>query len=255
LAESYVASLAKGEQQKLSPVWKNGLQSIYNSYLGECPEKFNYNGKEYTPKSFVSDVLGLKASDYVSLTSFTHHPFYSKFIIEVQDNWRWAESYNLPIDEFMEVMDNAINTGYTIAWGSDVSENGFTRDGIAVCPDVQKVRDEAGSDAARWTGRALKKNFEELTKKPMDEINVTQEMRQEAYDNWETTDDHGMQIYGIAKDQNVKEYYMVKNSWGDTGKYKGKWYASKTFVKYKTMNILVHKDAIPAAIKSKLGIQ
>jgi aminopeptidase C len=255
LAESYVASLAKGEQQKLSPVWKNGLQSIYNSYLGECPEKFNYNGKEYTPKSFVSDVLGLKASDYVSLTSFTHHPFYSKFIIEVQDNWRWAESYNLPIDEFMEVMDNAINTGYTIAWGSDVSENGFTRDGIAVCPDVQKVRDEAGSDAARWTGRALKKNFEELTKKPMDEINVTQEMRQEAYDNWETTDDHGMQIYGIAKDQNGKEYYMVKNSWGDTGKYKGKWYASKTFVKYKTMNILVHKDAIPAAIKSKLGIQ
>jgi aminopeptidase C len=255
LAESYVASLAKGDQQKLSPVWKNGLQSIYNSYLGECPEKFNYNGKEYTPKSFVSDVLGLKASDYVSLTSFTHHPFYSKFIIEVQDNWRWAESYNLPIDEFMEVMDNAINTGYTIAWGSDVSEDGFTRDGIAVCPDVQKVRDEAGSDAARWTGRALKKNFEELTQKPMDEITVTQEMRQAAYDNWETTDDHGMQIYGIAKDQNGKEYYMVKNSWGKTGKYDGKWYASKTFVKYKTMNILVHKDAIPAAIKSKLGIQ
>ncbi len=255
LAESYVASLAQGDQKKLSPVWKNGLQSIYNSYLGECPEKFNYNGKEYTPKSFVSDVLGLKASDYVSLTSFTHHPFYSKFIIEVQDNWRWAESYNLPIDEFMEVMDNAINTGYTIAWGSDVSEDGFTRDGIAVCPDVQKVRDEAGSDAARWTGRALKKNFEELTQKPMDEITVTQEMRQEAYDNWETTDDHGMQIYGIAKDQNGKEYYMVKNSWGETGKYKGKWYASKTFVKYKTMNILVHKDAIPAAIKSKLGIQ
>lgn len=255
LAESYVASLAQGDQKKLSPVWKNGLQSIYNSYLGECPEKFNYNGKEYTPKSFVSDVLGLKASDYVSLTSFTHHPFYSKFIIEVQDNWRWAESYNLPIDEFMEVMDNAINTGYTIAWGSDVSEDGFTRDGIAVCPDVQKVRDEAGSDAARWTGRALKKNFEELAKKPMDEITVTQEMRQEAYDNWETTDDHGMQIYGIAKDQNGKEYYMVKNSWGETGKYKGKWYASKTFVKYKTMNILVHKDAIPAAIKSKLGIQ
>lgn len=254
VAEGIVKGINEGKQKKLSPAWFKALNAILDTYLGETPAEFTYNGKKYTPKSF-QESLGLKMEDYVSLTSFTHHPFYEQFIIEVQDNWRWGQSYNLPIDEFMAVMENAVNNGYTFAWGADVSETGFTRDGIAVCPDADHGADITGSDMARWTGMTYMEKRKELTSRPLPEINVTQEMRQEAYDNWETTDDHGMIIYGLAKDQNGKEYFMVKNSWGDAGKYKGVWYASKTFVKYKTMNILVHKDAIPKDIRKKLGIK
>ncbi len=254
VAESMVNGIAKGEQQKLSPAWFKGVNAIFDTYLGEVPEEFTYNGKKYTPQSYMES-LGLNMDDYVGLTSFSHHPFYEQFVIEVQDNWRWGLNYNLPIDELMEVMDNAVREGYTFAWGADVSEIGFTRDGIAVVPDAEKAADLSGSDMARWTGMTKNDKKRELTSKPLPEIEVTQEMRQEAYDNWETTDDHGMQIYGIAKDQNGKEYFMVKNSWGKTGNYEGIWYASKTFVKYKTMNILVHKDAIPKEIRKKLGIK
>lgn len=254
VAEGYVNAIAKGKLSKLTPVWKNGLCAIYDTYLGACPETFTYQGKEYTPKSF-AESLGLKPEDYVSLTSYTHHPFYSEFAIEVQDNWRNGLSYNLPIDELIAVMDNAIQKGYTIAWGSDISETGFSRNGIAVVPDITKEADLSGSDMARWTGLSAANKRQMLTNKPHPEIEVTQEMRQEAYDNWETTDDHGMMIFGIAKDQNGKEYYMVKNSWGESGKYKGIWYASKAFVAYKTMNILVHKDALPKAIAKKLKIK
>lgn len=253
VAGAFVRALAKSDLRKLSPVWPKAFSGIYDAYLGQCPEKFTYKGKEYTPKSYMES-LGLNMDDYISLTSYTHHPFYKPFVIEVQDNWRWATSYNLPIDELMEVFDNAINNGYTIAWGSDVSELGFTRDGIAVMPDM-KSEDLTGSDAARWLGLSASEKRAEATKKPAPEIKVTQEMRQQAYDNWETTDDHGMQIYGIAKDQNGKEYYMVKNSWGKAGKYNGVWYASKAFVAYKTMNIVVHKDAIPKNILKKLGLK
>lgn len=254
VAGAYVNAIAKGSFTKLTPVWKKGLTSIYDTYLGECPESFTYEGKEYTPKTF-ADMIGLNPDDYVSLTSYTHHPFYEKFAIEIQDNWRNGESYNLPIDEFMQVLDNAIMTGYTFAWGSDVSEQGFTRDGIAVMPDVEKGAELSGSDMARWLGMSAADKKKEMTSKPLPEIEVTQEMRQEAFDNWQTTDDHGMLIYGIAKDQHGKEYFMVKNSWGESGAYKGIWYASKTFVKYKTMNILVHKDAIPAEIANKLNLK
>ena len=201
--------------------------------------------------------MGFKKEDYVSLTSYTHHPFYTTFPIEVEDNWRWAESYNLPIDELMEVFDNAINTGYSIAWGSDVSEIGFTRNGIAVVPDVEAI-ENSGSDQDRWLGLSKAQKNEEIKKmieKPCQEMEITQEMRQKDYDNYQTTDDHGMQIFGIAKDQTGKKFYMVKNSWGTDNKYKGIWYASEAFVKYKTMNIVVHKDAIPQAIKAKLGIK
>ena len=232
VAGAYVEAIGKGKFSKLTPVWKNGLRSIYDTYLGECPKEFTYKGKTYTPRTFADEVLKLNMNDYISLTSYTHHPFYTQFNVEVQDNWRNALSYNLPIEELMEVMDNAVRKGYTFAWGSDVSEQGFTRDGIAVFPDAK-----------------------ELTSKPLPEVTVTQEMRQTAFDNWETTDDHGMLIYGLAKDQNGKEYFMVKNSWGEAGKYKGIWYASKAFVAYKTMNILVHKDAIPSNIAKKLGLK
>lgn len=253
VAGAYVNAIAKGNYKKLSPVWKDGLTAIYDTYLGECPENFTYNGKEYTPKSF-ADELGLKAEDYISLTSYTHHPFYDKFILEIQDNWRGGYSYNLPIDEFMEVMDHAVDKGYTIAWGSDVSEAGFTRNGIAVMPDLERT-DLAGSDMARWTGMTPADKSREATSKPGPELIATQEMRQEAFDNWETTDDHGMLIYGTAKDQEGHEYFLVKNSWGTDNKYEGTWYASKPFVRYKTMNIVLHKDALPKHIAKKLGLK
>lgn len=254
VADGYVNAIAKGKFSKLTPVWKKGLSSIYDTYLGECPKEFTYKGKTYTPRTFADQVLGLNMDDYVSLTSFSHHPFYKPFIIEVEDNWRNAPGYNLPLDEFMEVMDSAVRNGYTFAWGADVSEVGFSRNGIAVCPDMEKGADLAGSDMARWLGLSKTDKVKEMTSKPMPEMTITQEMRQTAFDNWETTDDHGMMIYGIAKDQTGKEYFMVKNSWGTSGKYKGIWYVSKAFVAYKTMNILIHKDAIPAAIAKKLGL-
>lgn len=253
VAGAYVDAIAKGKQTKLSPVWKTGLSQIYDNYLGKCPTTFTYKGKTYTPKSF-EESLGLKLDDYVSLTSFTHHPFYEKFAIEVEDNWRGGMSYNLPLDEFMKVIDNAVKNGYCVAWGSDVSEAGFTRDGIAVVPDVNS-KDIDGTDMARWTGMRTADKRRAMTDKPYPEETVTQDKRQLGYDDWETTDDHGMMIFGIAKDQNGKEYYMVKNSWGLAGKYKGIWYASKAFVAYKTLNILVHKDALPKEIAKKLGIK
>ena len=254
VAEAYVKAIGKGKLKKLSPVWKQGLSAIYDTYLGACPKEFSYKGKTYTPRTFADEALGLNMDDYVSLTSYTHHPFYKAFNVEVQDNWRNAPSYNLPIDELIAVMDNAVEKGYTFAWGADVSEDGFTRDGIGVCPNAEKGAELTGSDMARWLGLSKADKRKELTSKPLPEIEVTQEMRQEAFDNWETTDDHGMLVYGIAKDQNGKEYYMVKNSWGFSGKYKGIWYVSKAFAKYKTMNILVHKDALPADIAKKLGL-
>lgn len=256
LSRAYLDAVIKNPNRKLSTAWKKGFDGIIDAYLGVAPEKFTYNGKEYTPKSFAAE-LGINPDDYVSLTSYTHHPFYTQFALEIQDNWRWATSYNIPIDELMQVFDNAINTGYTIAWGSDVSEKGFTRNGIAVMPDIESM-ERSGSDQDHWLGLSASEKEAEIKKmleKPCQEINVTQGMRQEAYDNYETTDDHGMQIYGIAKDQTGKKFYMVKNSWGTDNKYKGTWYASETFVKYKTMNIVVHKDAIPQAIKDKLGIK
>lgn len=255
-SRAYLDQIIKNPNRKLSTAWKKGFDGIIDAYLGTAPEKFTYNGKEYTPKSFVAE-LGINPDDYVSLTSYTHHPFYSEFAIEVQDNWRWATSYNLPIDELMQVFENAINTGYTIAWGADVSEKGFTRNGIGVIPDIESM-ERSGSDQDRWLGLSTSEKDAEIKKmmeKPCKELEITQEMRQEAYDNYETTDDHGMQIYGIAKDQTGKKFYMIKNSWGTDNKYKGTWYISENFVKYKTMNIVVHKDALPQAIKDKLHIK
>lgn len=249
-----VESIAKSESKRLTPAWKASVVAALDTYLGKVPEEFYVDGKKYTPRTY-QESLGLNMDDYVSLTSFTHHPFYTEFAIEIQDNWRWGESWNLPIEELMAVMENAVDKGYTFAWGSDVSEMGFTRNGVAVCPDVEHGADITGSDMARWLGMNAIEKRKELTNRPLKEIEVTQEMRQEGFDNWETTDDHGMVIYGLAKDQNGKEYFMVKNSWGKSGKYDGIWYASKTFVKYKTINILVHKDAIPKDIRKKLGMK
>ena len=249
----YVRAIAQNPNKKLTTAWLNGFDGILDAYLGEVPETFAVNGTQYTPESY-RDALGINPDDYVNLTSFTHHPFYESFIIEVPDNWRWDSAYNLPIDELMEVMYNAIDKGYTIAWGSDVSENGFTRDGLAVMP-VEKKTAAAGSDQERWVGKAADQPKEEVKAELPQEMVITQEMRQDGYDRKTTTDDHGMHIYGVAKDQNGTKYFMVKNSWGETGKYKGVWYASDSFVKYKTLNVVVHKDALPKNIAKKLGIK
>ena len=252
VTDGYLGGLTK--QKKLSPVWREGLQAIFDVYMGPCPEVFDYEGKSYTPQSWVES-LGLKADDYVSLTSYTHHPFYQRFALEVPDNWRMDQMYNLPIDELMEVIDHALANGYTLVWAADVSEIGFTRKGIGVVPDEDNGADLTGSDMAKWVGMTADKKKEELTKKPLPEKTITQQMRQDAYDNWETTDDHGMQIFGTAKDQNGKRYYMVKNSWGAIrSDYKGIWYVSEAYVQYKTLDILVHKNAVPKDIRKKLGI-
>ena len=255
LLEPYVEAIARNKAKKISNQWKVGFQGILDAYLGKCPDEFTYEGKTYTPKTFVKE-LGLNLDDYVSITSYTHHPFYTSFAVEVQDNWRFPQSYNLPMDEMMQIIDNAVNLGYTVAWGGDVSEEGFTRNGLAYAIDGDKATDLAGSDTARWLklSSEKRKNIIDSLGVTVPEIVPTQEMRQEHFDNWELTDDHGMLIYGIAKDQNGKEYYMVKNSWGETGEYKGIWYMTKAYIALNTMDYLVNKNAIPAEIRKKLGI-
>ena len=251
--KGYVDAVAKNPNRKLTTAWLNGFDGIVEAYFGEYPETFTVDGVEYTPESY-RDYLGFNYDDYVNITSFTHHPFYEPFIIEVCDNWRWDSAYNLPMDEMMEVMYNAIDKGYTIAWGSDVSEKGFTRDGLAVMPVVEQ-KAAAGSDQERWVGKAKDEPKEEVKAELPKEQVITQEMRQDGYDRKTTTDDHGMHIYGLAQDQNGTKYFIVKNSWGEAGKYKGIWYASDAFVRYKTLNIVVHKDALPKHIAKKLGIK
>ncbi len=254
--EPYVAAIAKSDAKKISNAWKNGMQGILDAYLGKCPEKFTYEGKEYTPKSFMAS-LGINLNDYVNITSYTHHPFYSTFAVEVQDNWRFPLSYNVPMDEMMQIIDNAIENGYTVAWGGDVSEDGFTRKGLAYAVDSKKTQQSLkGSDMAKWLKMTTTKKRDIIDSLgcTVPEIVPTQELRQERFDNWELTDDHGMLIYGVAKDQNGKEYYMVKNSWGETGDYKGTWYMTKTFIAANTMDFLINKNAIPAEIRKKLGL-
>ncbi|MBQ0020938.1 MAG: aminopeptidase [Bacteroidales bacterium] len=251
----YVEAVATSKAKTISPTWKNGFQGILDAYLGKCPETFKYEGKEYTPKTFAAS-LGLDWNDYVTITSYTHHPFYEQFAVEVQDNWRQPGSWNLPIDEMARVIDSAVRNGYTVAWGGDVSDKGFTRQGLALLYDAEGTPTVAGTDMDRWLGLSK----EEKARKVADlginaaEKTPTQEMRQQEYDNWELTDDHGMLIYGIAKDQNGREYYMVKNSWGEAGDYKGIWYMSKNFIVAKTMDFMVNKNAIPKDIRKKLGI-
>lgn len=254
--EPYVDAVAKSTAKTISPTWKNGFQGILDSYLGKCPEEFTYQGKKYTPKSFAAS-LGLDWNDYVSITSYTHHPFYEEFPVEVQDNWRMPGSWNLPIEEMAEIIDNAVMNGYTVAWGGDVSEAGFTRDGLALLYDTENPQGLEGSDMARWLKltAAEKRNKVSELGIAAKEKTPTQEQRQKEFDNWELTDDHGMLIYGIAKDQNGRKYYMVKNSWGETGSYKGIWYMSENFIVAKTMDYMVNKKAIPAKILKKMGIK
>ena len=254
LLKAYLDVIVSNPNKKLSTVWQKGYDGILDAYLGAKPAKFTYKGKEYTPESFYKNATGLNMDDYVSLTSFTHHPFYTAFPIEVPDNWIGAYSYNVPIDELMDIMDKAIDNGYSFAWATDVSEEGFVRRGsVAVVPDYSSV-EMANAEIAKWTALPRDKKMEEYLKNPGKEKEITQEMRQEAFDNYQTTDDHGMHAIGKATDQNGNNYFIVKNSWGAYGDYQGYLYASYTFVKYKTLNIVIHKDALSNELKQKLGI-
>lgn len=249
--KGYLDAVVKNPNKTLTTAWKRGFQAVLDEYYGEYPQSFTVDGVEYTPESY-RDALKFNPDDYATLTSFTHHPFYTYFPLEVCDNWRWDEYYNVPIDELMSILDYALENGYTVAWGSDVSEPGFTRDGLAVLVDV-KASSNSGSDQERWVGKDDKKDDKKASKKsdkklktnPIVEKVPTQESRQFEYMNKTMTDDHGMQIYGTAKDQWGGKYYLVKNSWGETGKYKGIWYASEAFVKGQTLDILIHKSALP----------
>lgn len=243
--------------KKLTTAWHDALNGTLDTYLGKLPEKFKFQGTDYTPQTFAQEVVGLNMNDYVEISSYTHHPFYSKFIIEVPDNWSWDEVYNVPLNEMEEIIDNAINTGFTVAWAADVSEKGFltSQKGVAVIPVADKAN-MTDAEIAKWEKQTEKERNEELYKlsKPGAEKVITQEMRQIDFDNFQTTDDHGMLIVGSAKDQIGNPYYKVKNSWGDYNNYDGYFYASKPYVKYKTMSIMVHKDAIPKNIRKKLNL-
>ena len=251
--EPYVAGIAKSTANKISSQWKVGLQGILDAYLGQCPEKFTYEGKEYTPKSFAAS-LGLNFDDYVTITSYSHHPYYTQYAVEVQDNWRNPLSWNLPMEDMARILENAVMNGYTVAWGGDVSEPGFTRKGLAYFVDTKKAEGLSGSDMARWLklSPAKRTNLIDSLGCKVPELEPTAEQRQQRFDNWELTDDHGMLIFGIAKDQHGKEYYMVKNSWGETGDYKGIWYMTKNFIVANTMDYMFNKNAIPADILQKM---
>lgn len=246
--KGYVDAVVKNPNRILTPVWSKGFDGILDAYLGTVPETFAVDGTVYTPASY-RNALGINPDDYVNITSFTHHPFYQPFVIEVEDNWRWTPAYNLPLDEFMAVIDHAVDKGYTVLWGGDVSEQGFTRDGLAQLLEPKKPT--AGSDQERWVG---KEDGKEPPVEAPKELEVTQESRQLGYDNKQSTDDHGMHLFGIATDQFGTKYYLIKNSWGETGKYKGIWYMSENFAKAKTLNYVVNKNAIPKDIRKKLGI-
>ena len=254
--EAIINAIIKNPNKKLTPVWHEAFYGVLDAYLGKVPEKFTWKGKEYTPKSF-AEMMGLNPDDYIELTSFTHHPFYSGFILEIPDNWVMNEAYNLPLDELMQVIHNSLDNGYTVAWGADVSEKGFSwKNGVAVVPD-KNAPVTAGLEAAKWDkmSDADKDKLRYKFDKPLPEQKITQEERQIEFDNYQTTDDHGMLITGTAKDQDGNPYFLVKNSWGLEGSpYKGYFYASEPYVQLKTIDIMVNIKAIPKEIRKKLGL-
>ena len=244
----YVQAVAKS--RKPSTAWKRGFAAIVDEYFGKASDTFVVDGKTYTAASY-RDAMKINPDDYIELTSFTHHPFYTWFALEVADNWRGTQSYNVPIDEMIAVLDNALENGYTACWGADVSHTGFTRNGLGILIDEQATA-SAGSDQEHWVGK------EEGAPAPIVKVVeavTNQQTRQEEFDNKTMTDDHGMHIYGIARDQDGKKYYMVKNSWGETGKYKGIWYCTEAFVRAQTLDITVHKDALTKDLKKRLGVK
>lgn len=242
LTEAFLKAVVTNPNGELTPNWEKAYAAIIDSYLGQTPKSFDYNGKKYTPETFAKEIVGVNADDYIEISSLQEYPYYSKFVLMVPDNWSYDQVYNVKMNELTDIIDNAIKTGYTVAWAGDVSEKSFSwKNGVAFVPE-KKMEDMTAEEKA------------DLFNGPKKEAVVTEEMRQKAFDNYTTTDDHGMHIVGISKDQNGKEYYIVKNSWGATNDYKGYLYMSKEFAKYKATAILLHKKAVPAAIASKLKV-
>jgi bleomycin hydrolase len=241
------------KQGHLTTSWKKAFNAVLDSYLGAVPANFTYNGKSYTPKSFASS-LDMNMDDYVIITSFTHHPFYENFVLEVPDNWIWAQAYNVPLNEMMDVMKGAMNNGYGIGWAADVSEKGFSfKNGLAIIPEDEDALTVKGRDTQHFSDAGADKAGTQFDT-PGPELEITQELRQTGFDNFLTTDDHGMHFTGIVSDQEGSEYFIVKNSWGTSyNDCDGYFYASMPYVAYKTMNFIVHKDALPKSLKKKMN--
>lgn len=254
---AYLKDIIENRNKKLSPAWFRGFQGLMDAYLGEVPENFEYNGKKYTPRTFADELLGLNPDDYILISSYTHHPFYKKFVLEVPDNWSYGEVYNVKIDELTQILDYAVQNDFTVAWAGDISEKGFSwKNGVAIVPDAD-FESMSDLEKTKWEEMSSREKNKLLYNfdKPGKEKVITQEMRQEEFDNYETTDDHGMHIVGTATDQIGNRYYILKNSWDSKGHdYEGYMYMSETFVKYKTMSMMLHKDGIPKDLRKKLGI-
>ncbi len=256
LLKSYVDAIIKNRNKKLTPVWHDGFDKVLSTYLGELPVKFEYEGSEYTPISFV-EATGFNTNDYIEITSYSHRPYYKEFIMEIPDNWLWSSIYNVQLDEMMNTIDNALENGYTVNWGADVSDKGFAwKKGVAIIPAEEKP-DLSGTEKEKWESLTKKEKQKAIYafEGPVEEKVVTPEMRQEHYDNYLVTDDHGMLIVGTAVDQEGNKFYKIKNSWGTEGHiYDGYFYASEAYVKLQTIGIAVHKDAIPKKIRKELGL-
>lgn len=244
--------------KKRSPQYDAMVKSVLDTYLGSLPETFTYRGKTYTPESF-AESLGINTSDYVELTSFTHHPYYEAFELEVPDNWEHARQYNLPLDELMDVIDGALRSGYSVCWDGDVSERGFRfANGVAINPDIRDLSRYSAADSAVFAPLTEAQRLDSVMtfSRPYLEIVVTPEVRQEGFESFVTTDDHLMHLTGLAKDQNGTKYYVTKNSWGtDRNGFGGYLNMSESFVRAKTIYVMLHKDALPVALRKRLGIR
>lgn len=252
----FVKTIVRKPNKRVSTAWRKGFNGVLDAYLGELPETFTYEGKTYTPKSF-AESLPIDLNDYVAVTSFTHHPFYKPFMLEVSDNWLAGQYYNVPMEEMKAIVDNAIDNGYTVNWAADVSEGGFKwNEGYANMPKEKDTADMDGTELSRWVKLSDRDREKEKYKNngPVEEIVVTQQMRQDMFDRQETTDDHGMVIVGRAIDQNGNNFYKVKNSWDTNQKYDGFFYVSEPYFLAKTMDIYVNKEAVPVDILHKLNL-
>ena len=245
------------ESKKRTPQFDALINNLFDIYLGKLPEKFTYKGKEYTPKSF-GESLGINTDDYVKLTSFTHKPYYREMEIEIPDNWEHDRMYNLPLDELMEAMNHTLESGYTLCWDGDVSEKGFSfTNGVAINPEVEKEEDLSASDMARWGQMSTVSRLQEVFqfKRPYPEVKVTPEGRPIGYETFKTTDDHLMHVTGLAKDQNGTIYYITKNSWGtERNGFGGYLNMSESYVRAKTIYVMMHKDSLTPALRKKLGL-
>lgn len=222
------------KQKRPSPRWAGSIDAIMDNYMGDAPEKFVYQEKEYTPASFAKS-LKINPEEYLSFTSYMHHPYFKACILEIPDNYSNGSYINLQMGDVERIVDNALANGFTVSWDGDVSEKGFSsRNGIAVLP--------------------VDENRKDLFTTPGAEIKVTQELRQATFMDYSTTDDHLMHIVGTATDQNGTKYYIIKNSWGEVSEYKGYLYMSAPYFRLKTVGVLVHKDAVPKLMWEKLGL-